>query len=180
MKLRLDTAAVATRPRASVPAETPAARSISDMIQPPKMSPAGLVSAGIATVRSDRSPFGWIAALVMAWAPVRGHVIGIGGRCCRHVLWKRAARGRSWPGYLTQRAWRLRRERRAGFHALRAAVGRTEHASGRALTRVAVRSSRRPLRGFAPLRGIIRAPTARQTGWEGAPRRRWRDAGRQG
>src|SRR5580698_9696883 len=85
MKLRLDTAAVATRPRASVPAETPAARSISDMIQPPKMSPAGLVSAGIATVRSDRSPFGWIAAFVMARAPLRGHAIGLGGRCCRHV-----------------------------------------------------------------------------------------------
>ena len=34
-----------------LPAETPAARSISDMIQPPKISPFGLVSAGIATVR---------------------------------------------------------------------------------------------------------------------------------
>ena len=28
------------------------------MIQPPKMSPAGLVSAGIATVRSESSPRG--------------------------------------------------------------------------------------------------------------------------
>src|SRR6185437_8345818 len=70
-KLRLETAAVATRPLARVPAETPAARSISDMIQPPKISPAGLVSAGIATVRSDSSPMGCVAAFVMARSPAR-------------------------------------------------------------------------------------------------------------
>jgi hypothetical protein len=67
----LETAAVATRPLARVPAEMPAARSISDMIQPPKMSPAGLVSAGIATVRSASSPVGSVAAFVMARSPAR-------------------------------------------------------------------------------------------------------------
>jgi hypothetical protein len=34
--------------------------SISDMIQPPKMSPLGLLSAGIASVRDASSPFGWV------------------------------------------------------------------------------------------------------------------------
>jgi hypothetical protein len=41
------------------------------MIQPPKMSPAGLVSAGIATVRSDSSPVGWGEAFVIALSPAR-------------------------------------------------------------------------------------------------------------
>jgi hypothetical protein len=33
------------------------------------MSPAGLVSAGIATVRSDSSPVGWVATFVTARSP---------------------------------------------------------------------------------------------------------------
>src|SRR6185312_12731363 len=68
-KLRLDTAAVATRPFASELAATPAAKSMRDMIQPPKMSPAGLVSAGMATVRSDNSPRGGCCSSVIDKPP---------------------------------------------------------------------------------------------------------------
>ena len=52
------TATVATRPLAAQVALSPPATSISDMIQPPKISPAGLVSAGMASVRTDSSPLG--------------------------------------------------------------------------------------------------------------------------
>jgi hypothetical protein len=45
------TATVAQRPRARRAAALPAAKSICAISQPPKMSPAGLVSAGIAIVR---------------------------------------------------------------------------------------------------------------------------------
>ena len=45
------TATVAARPRAVSAARLPAARSIWLISQPPKMSPAGLVSAGMAMVR---------------------------------------------------------------------------------------------------------------------------------
>ena len=49
---RIDsTATVATRPRASRIASTLPAMSICDISQPPKMSPAALVSAGMATTR---------------------------------------------------------------------------------------------------------------------------------
>ena len=48
------TAIVAARPRAVSAARLPAARSIWLISHPPKMSPAGLVSAGIAMVRIDR------------------------------------------------------------------------------------------------------------------------------
>jgi hypothetical protein len=50
-KLTLSIETVAQRPRASRPAALPAARSICERSQPPKMSPAGLVSDGIAIVR---------------------------------------------------------------------------------------------------------------------------------
>jgi hypothetical protein len=46
------TATVATRPRARLIAAAPPARSICAITQPPKMSPFGLVSAGIAVVRN--------------------------------------------------------------------------------------------------------------------------------
>src|SRR5665213_2061114 len=46
------TATVATRPRALRAAKTPPAMSACDMIQPPKMSPCWLTSAGIGTTRS--------------------------------------------------------------------------------------------------------------------------------
>src|SRR5689334_12472668 len=46
------TATVATRPRASLPASVPPAMSTCAMIQPPKMSPFWLASAGIGTTRS--------------------------------------------------------------------------------------------------------------------------------
>jgi len=53
------TAAVTTRPSLRRVAVIAPAASISDMIQPPKMSPAGFVSAGIAKVRAANSPRGW-------------------------------------------------------------------------------------------------------------------------
>ena len=52
------TAAVTTRPSARRVAVIAPAASISDMIQPPKISPDGLVSAGIAKVRAASSPRG--------------------------------------------------------------------------------------------------------------------------
>jgi hypothetical protein len=52
------TAAVTTRVRARSPARMPAARSICAITHPPKISPAGLASAGIARVRSVSSPSG--------------------------------------------------------------------------------------------------------------------------
>ena len=52
------TATVATRPWARADAVTPPAISICEITQPPKMSPAGLASAGIAKVRIASSPFG--------------------------------------------------------------------------------------------------------------------------
>ena len=53
------TEAVTTRPSARRVAVIAPAESISDMIQPPKMSPEWLVSAGIARVRAANSPRGW-------------------------------------------------------------------------------------------------------------------------
>ena len=52
------TATVAVRPPARRQAVTPPARSICAISQPPKMSPLGLVSAGMATVRIAGSPGG--------------------------------------------------------------------------------------------------------------------------
>src|SRR3712207_459604 len=49
------TATVTQRPRARRAAALPAARSICDISQPPKMSPAGFVSDGIAMVRITAS-----------------------------------------------------------------------------------------------------------------------------
>src|SRR5207249_7620396 len=51
------TATVTTRPRAWRAASTPAAMSTCAMIQPPKMSPCWLASAGIGTMRSTGSLF---------------------------------------------------------------------------------------------------------------------------
>src|SRR3954447_26608585 len=50
-KARPSTATVAQRPRARRAAVSPAAKFICDISQPPKMSPAGLVSAGMAIGR---------------------------------------------------------------------------------------------------------------------------------
>jgi hypothetical protein len=52
------TEAVTTRPSARCVAVIAPAESIIDMIQPPKMSPAGLVSQGIAKARTASSPRG--------------------------------------------------------------------------------------------------------------------------
>src|SRR6266853_600414 len=60
------TAAVTTRPPARLVAVIAAAASISDMIQPPNMSPLGLVSAGIARVRAARSRGGGFCLLTAA------------------------------------------------------------------------------------------------------------------
>ena len=60
MKVMFETATVTTRPPAWGVADIFPAESISDMIQPPKMSPLGLLSAGIASVRDASSPFGWV------------------------------------------------------------------------------------------------------------------------
>jgi hypothetical protein len=51
-------ATVTTRVLATFAARMPLPKSICEMIQPPKMSPLGLVSAGIAMVRMTSSPFG--------------------------------------------------------------------------------------------------------------------------
>src|SRR6202043_2036018 len=53
-----DTDTVTTRPPACGVADIFPAESISAMIQPPKMSPLGLQSAGIASVRDASSPLG--------------------------------------------------------------------------------------------------------------------------
>src|ERR1700747_2093289 len=53
------TATVAQRPRARRTAALAPARSICAISQPPKMSPDGLVSAGIAIARINGSPSGW-------------------------------------------------------------------------------------------------------------------------
>src|SRR3546814_16596988 len=52
------TATVATRPAARAPAVMPPAMSICDSTQPPKMSPLGLASAGMARVRVASVPRG--------------------------------------------------------------------------------------------------------------------------
>ena len=61
-------ATVATRPCATAPAAMPPATSIRDMSQPPKTSPEGFVSAGIARVRTASSP------LASAGVPFAGAV----------------------------------------------------------------------------------------------------------
>src|SRR5437868_15214423 len=53
-----ETETVTTRPRACGVADICPAGSSSAMIQPPKMSPLGLQSAGIARVREASSPLG--------------------------------------------------------------------------------------------------------------------------
>jgi len=53
-----ETETVTTRPPAWGVADIFPAESINAMIQPPKMSPLGLQSAGIANVREASSPFG--------------------------------------------------------------------------------------------------------------------------
>src|SRR4051794_4866702 len=72
------TDAVTTRPPARRVAVIAAAASISDMVQPPKISPSGLVSAGIAQVRAASSPRGpggpaQLASLA-ASASLSGHI----------------------------------------------------------------------------------------------------------
>src|SRR3954454_13508521 len=54
-----DTETVTTRPAACGVADIFPAASIRDMIHPPKISPLGLQSAGMAKVREASSPLGW-------------------------------------------------------------------------------------------------------------------------
>src|SRR5688572_25137267 len=56
---------VTTRLFATFAARMPLPKSIWEMIQPPKMSPLGLVSAGIAMVRMTSSPFGLSAVSML-------------------------------------------------------------------------------------------------------------------
>ena len=58
MNFMLSTATVAVRVRVTSLARMEPARSICDMIQPPKMSPLKLVSAGMGMVRRSISPCG--------------------------------------------------------------------------------------------------------------------------
>jgi hypothetical protein len=62
------TAAVTTRPCAQRVAVMAPAASIWAMIQPPKMSPDGLMSAGIASARAASSPLGLSRSADGAWA----------------------------------------------------------------------------------------------------------------
>ena len=103
------TATVATRPCANAVAVIPPATSINDMIQPPKMSPAGLVSAGIARVRTASSP------LASAGVPSAGAVsvdiarISLHGASSlpghgfrprrREAGWRYVLGLRRWPGH---------------------------------------------------------------------------------
>ena len=63
-------ATVATRPRARSRATRPPAMSICDRTQPPKMSPLGLASAGMASVRMASAPRGWASGSAPGWAMV--------------------------------------------------------------------------------------------------------------
>src|SRR5262249_16435535 len=68
------TATVATRPPAMRVAVIAPAPSISAMIQPPKISPPGLVSAGIAQVRAASSPRGSGGPAQSASGSQSGHI----------------------------------------------------------------------------------------------------------
>src|SRR5580704_15324999 len=59
-------ATVTTRPRACLVATVPPARSICDSNQPPKISPCGLASAGIAMARSAGSDCGGASVASLA------------------------------------------------------------------------------------------------------------------
>jgi len=80
----LSMATVATRPPATSLAVTIPARSIWHSSQPPKISPMGLVSAGMATVRSERSPWGTgvlsMSFMVLARFLARCHCLSMAGR----------------------------------------------------------------------------------------------------
>src|SRR6056297_32107 len=69
---------VATRPWARRHAGTAPAKSIWARSQPPKMSPLGLVSAGIAIVRKAGSPGGGAAGSTGRVSPAPGRFTGSG------------------------------------------------------------------------------------------------------
>src|ERR1700710_97799 len=60
-------ATVTVRDFAILEANTPPPRSIWPSSQPPKISPLALVSAGIASVRMQRSPLGSVSVAGGAW-----------------------------------------------------------------------------------------------------------------
>src|SRR5712691_10427671 len=70
----LPTEAVTTRPSARRVAVIAPAESISDIIQPPKISPLGLVSAGIASVRAASSPRGSADVRGLPSRPLLGRI----------------------------------------------------------------------------------------------------------
>src|SRR5690606_24843243 len=65
MKVMPSTATVTTRPLTRSMAAMAPAMSIWLITQPPKMSPAGLVSAGMARVLMVSAPLGWVASVCM-------------------------------------------------------------------------------------------------------------------
>src|SRR5690606_7772826 len=65
MKVMASTATVTTRPLTRSTAAMAPAMSIWLITQPPKISPAGLVSAGMARVRMVRAPLGSVASVSM-------------------------------------------------------------------------------------------------------------------
>src|SRR5205814_9835576 len=84
-----ETETVTTRPPACGVADILPAESISAMIQPPKMSPLGLQSAGIARVRNASSPLGSVEFRRLSLeripaSPGRG-CRTIGSRCSDHI-----------------------------------------------------------------------------------------------
>src|SRR5215510_12427014 len=85
------TATVVTRPLDRRTAVTAPATSICAISQPPKMSPLGLVSAGMGTVRMAGSPWGRVSLVVMMPSPpfteccrTLHHPIGVLGSPERH------------------------------------------------------------------------------------------------
>ena len=60
-------ATVTTRDFATFAARIPLPRSICEMIQPPKISPLGFVSAGMAMVRMTSSPLGLSPDSIAEW-----------------------------------------------------------------------------------------------------------------
>ena len=71
------TATVATRPRATLPATVPPAMSTCAMIQPPKMSPLPLASAGIGITRIGRTSITVHVEVFAERNPANPHVVKV-------------------------------------------------------------------------------------------------------
>src|SRR5882672_6271213 len=80
MNTMLEAATVTVRPPARWVVVMPAAASMEAMIQPPNISPAGLVSAGIASWRAARSPRGTGRSLWVVRVAFIGRASNVSGR----------------------------------------------------------------------------------------------------